>query len=168
MRRALWRGGAGGRQGRAEGRPAGPAAPGAAVGAAAGRPLKPSGGRFALRAVDLRCGRSVRGAGCPLGKRERSGFLRCGRGVRGAGPEGESLRPAGGCRGAGTGPQARRRPAPPPRAEPVGFGEAETACGPLRPLRKLLQKGFHPAMIKGRTINAYERGRIPCPKRKGF
>ena len=25
-----------------------------------------------------------------------------------------------------------------------------------------------PAMIKGRTINAYERGRIPCPKRKGF
>ena len=106
-------------------------------------------------------------AGCPLGKRERSGFLRCGRSVRGAGPEGESLPPAGGCRGAGTGPQARRRPAPPPRAEPVGFGEAETACGPIRPLRKLLQKGPHPAMIKGRTINAYERGRIPCPKRKG-
>ena len=86
----------------------------------------------------------------------------------GAGPEGESLPPAGDCRGAGTGPQARRRPAPPPRAEPVGFGEAETACGPIRPLRKLLQKGPHPAMIKGRTINAYERGRIPCPKRKGF
>ena len=106
-------------------------------------------------------------AGCPLGKRERSGFLRCSRSVRGAGPEGESLRPAGDCRRAGTGPQARRRPAPPPRAEPVGFGEAETACGPIRPLRKLLQKGPHPAMIKGRTINAYERGRIPCPKRKG-
>ena len=107
------------------------------------------------------------GAGCPLGKRERSGFLRCGRSVRGLGPEGESLRPAGDCRGAGIGPQARRRPAPPPRAKPAGFGEAETACGPVRPLRKLLQKGSHPAMIKGRTINAYERGRIPCPKRKG-
>ena len=67
MRRALWRGGAGGRQGRAEGRPAGPAAPGAAVGAASGRPLKPSGGRFALRAVSLHCGRGVRGAGCRPG-----------------------------------------------------------------------------------------------------
>ena len=125
------------------------------------RTVCPAGRKPAVR--QKRAGR----AGCPLGKRERSGFLRRGRSVRGAGPEGESLRPAGSCRGAGTGPQARRRPAPPPRAEPVGFGEAETACGPIRPLRKLLQKGPHPAMIKGRTINAYERGRIPCPKRKG-
>lgn len=46
----------------------------------------------------------------------------------------------------------------PMRVEPAGFGEAETACGPIRPLRKLLQKGPYPAMIKGRTINAYERG----------
>ena len=34
--------------------------------------------------------------------------------------------------------------------------------------KNTLQKVPHPAMIKGRTINAYERGRIPCPKRKGF
>ena len=150
------------------GRPAGPAAPGAAVGAAAGRPLKPSGGRFALRAVGLRRGRSVRGGrGVPSGKGNAA--VSCGAAEVCVGrSRGESLRPAGSCRGAGTGPQARRRPAPPPRAEPVGFGEAETACGPIRPLRKLLQKGPHPAMIKGRTINAYERGRIPCPKRKGF
>ena len=36
-------------------------------GAAAGRPLKPSGGRFALRAVSLHCGRGVRGA-VPFGR----------------------------------------------------------------------------------------------------
>ena len=150
------------------GRPAGPAAPGAAVGAAAGRPLKPSGGRFALRAVDLRCGRSVRGGrGVPSEKGNAA--VSCGAaGVCGGrGRRERACARQGAAGGAGTGPQARRRPAPPPRAEPVGFGEAETACGPIRPLRKLLQKGPHPAMIKGRTINAYERGRIPCPKRKG-
>ena len=56
MRRALWRGGAGGRQGRAEGRPAGPAAPGAAVGGGRRPPPKtvrrtvcPAGRKPALR-----------------------------------------------------------------------------------------------------------------------
>ena len=127
------------------------------------RTVCPAGRKPAVR--QKRAGR----AGCPLGKRERSGFLRCGRSVRGGRGRGErTCARQGAAGGAGTGPQARRPPAPPPRVEPVGFGEAETACGPIRPLRKLLQKGPHPAMIKGRTINAYERGRIPCPKRKGF
>ena len=149
FRRALWRGGAG--EPARGGRPAGPAAPGAAVGAAAGRPLKPSGGRFALRAVSLRCGRSVRGGGVPPREKGTQRFPAVRQKCAGGGTGGREPAPGRELQGGGDRAAGPAAPGAAATGGARGFRRSRNGLRPDPPPTETLAKRAPPCYDKGQN-----------------